>query len=190
MSFNLIPDGDLTSDWFRYPVSGGWYDKVDEDPSSPDIGDYICVNSDNYGNQSFTMSTTSLNGNTISKIEIWVYDCKVNNPGTGTIDIKIDGILQGSQTLEATTTWNTFAWNSYTWDGLSVGQDELDSLEVHLYWDNPGTANIYEITTLYAKCYYSTRPSGIAKVYGIDSSAIAKKYGVNWSDIAKIYGIE
>ena len=49
----------------------------------------------------------------------------------------------------------------------------------------------WHIFTLYAVLTeLSAAPTGIAKVYGIESGNIAKKYGVAWGDIKEIYGIE
>jgi hypothetical protein len=150
----IRPNGDSTP--LEWTVTGGTgthasaIDEVVTQPTAGDTNDYV-DNANTVGNEDqYAMETIS---GIATDVQVWVYaKCDKANSDMS-IDLYWTGGSATGQSITTSSTVNTWEWASTTYSGLTLGQTELDSLEVRIKGDQGGRT--YSVATLYAEVTYT-----------------------------------
>ncbi len=185
-TYEIVPQSDVTAQWTSTGTPHA--DEINEDKDTPVQADNIqALDSDDNDIDDFNMTTDTISVNIISA-EVFMYFIQAP-ANVFEVDFYDGSSWQGYQLLAED---HLIAWSSRTFAGLNMNQTAVNNCRVRFRAGVIGKGFGPLIATVYVVLDDGVSvggPTGIEKVYGIDSSAIAKKYGTNWSDIAKIYGI-
>ncbi|KKN00087.1 hypothetical protein LCGC14_1141340, partial [marine sediment metagenome] len=139
------PDGDALSQWnsTSQSIHADLLNELIVDPTIPDTTDnYIFTSSYYQGTlitDEFDFETIDISGGTISEITIKLYANEIDIDST--IDVLCGGVPLGAQQLDMTSTSD---WYSYIWSGLSLTQDDLDTMTVKIESAVPPVVQDYD----------------------------------------------
>ncbi len=148
------PNGDYeTMDWTDCGQTYH-YECIDEAVSEPDSGgsDYISAGSVRFSDE-FEMGTVDMGGGSASSVEVWVL-------GYGSKPAETDVTLYwsgGNTSAQIVTLPTSEGWVSTTFTGLSLSQDDLNSLRIRLTTTQGGRS--YLVNVLYADVTYTSPPT-------------------------------
>lgn len=121
------PDSDIiTGDWTTPPL----WSKIDEGSGSPDVVYIVCPGNKGTSFECSIQDPTNLGIYTAIQIKVYVRKSAVGGNQRGIdADVRIDGNLQGQQTLnnDLPETWAEY---TYTWSGLNFTQSQMNSLQI------------------------------------------------------------
>jgi hypothetical protein len=161
----IRPDGDSTP--LQWSVTGGTGTHASAiNEVVVNTSDYVDNGGTQQNKDQYTMGDISGIG-VATTVKVWVYAKCTKKDSAMDVDLYWTGGSATTQHISTSSTANRWEWASTTYSGLTLGQADLNSLEVKIKGQSGGRT--YYVATLYADVTY-TEPTWVSDRESYDST--------------------